>query len=67
MTLRLVEKFDRVRAVSVEETELAKEKPEGYVFKDKEVYWVERNEDLYGWHHFKNKVAVLITREDWIK
>ena len=36
-----------------------------YLFKDKEVLFIERVEDYYATRHFANKVGVRLTKREW--
>lgn len=62
---RLCRKFDQVRLCWVTLTELAMTKPLDYIWEHPELYWIERGEDDYGWHHFKDKIAVKLCRHHW--
>lgn len=63
---RLCEMFGEVRECRVFLTELAMTKPANHVFTRKEIFFVERNEDHYGSHHYKGKVAVMLTRRNFM-
>ena len=61
-----VEMFGKVRYCRVTRTDPAKGLDKEYCFKKDEVCWIEREESWYGWHHYKNKVAVAVKRDDSI-
>ena len=61
-----VEMFGKVRYCRVTITDPDKGLDKEFCFKNDEVCWIEREESWYGWHHYKNKVAVAVKRDDWI-
>ena len=73
-----VEMFGKVRYCRVTRTDSAKGLGKEYCFKKGEVCWIERQfsvafdqnpdclESWHGWHHYKNKVAVAVKRDDWL-
>ena len=63
---RYVRKFDTVRICYVTLTELAMTKPLDYIFEGDELFWVEYGGDEYEWHGYQNKVAVRVSRPNWL-
>lgn len=62
---RIVKKFGKRKCVKVKMTEKAVLTRPDHVYQNGEVYWIERPEDEYGWHHYEHFRAVKVTREDW--
>ena len=58
--------FGKTRYCKVTKTDLAKDNSKIDTFTKENIYYIERGEDWYGWHHYKNKCAVALTRENWI-
>lgn len=61
-----VRKFDKVKLCFVTLTEPAMTKPKDYIYEYPELFWVERGEDEYGWHHYEHKVCAKLYRQDWL-
>ena len=55
--------FGETRYCKVTKTDLAKEIG---TFTKENIYYIERQEGWYGWHHYKDKCAVALTRENWL-
>lgn len=60
-----VQMFGETRYCKVTKTDLAKEIGT-CAFQRKSIWYIERQEDWYGWHHYKDKCAVALTRENWL-
>jgi hypothetical protein len=59
--------FGKVKKLETEVTKEVINFPPTYVFNgSEEVLYVERQEDLYGSHHYTGKPAVRVKRSDWI-
>jgi hypothetical protein len=63
---RYVSLWGHVRMCTVTLTETAMIKPNDYMFIGDELYFIETPTDDYDWGNYRNKVAVKVTRKQWM-